>query len=87
MGISAARICRKYHIPYTTTFHTKFPEYLNMRTRLFHKDLVHWYLHYVHNGAERIFVSNAGLMPYLEENEYGSTVLVPLGINHALFFP
>jgi len=87
VGISAARICRKHKIPYTTTFHTKYPEYLNMRNRLVHKDLVHWYLQYVHNAAERIFVSNPGMMPYLTENDYGNIVMVPLGIDHALFTP
>lgn len=82
-----AYICKKYHLPYTTTFHTKFPEYLNMRNRLIKEDYVHKYLHYIHDDATRIFVSNSGMISYLRDHGYGDTTIVPLGINHAHFFP
>lgn len=83
----AAAVCKYYKIPYTTTFHTKFPEYLNMRNRLVREDYVHRYLHFIHDGAEQIFISNPGMIPYLEENEYGKYAIVPLGIDHSVFFP
>lgn len=87
VGLMAAAICRYYKIPYTTTFHTKFPEYLNMRNRLVKEDYVHKYLHFIHDRAERIFISNPGMITYLEENNYGKYSIVPLGIDHSLFFP
>lgn len=87
IGLSAATACKKYKIPYTTSFHTKFPEYLNMRSRLIKEKYVHEYLHYIHDGAEKIFISNEGMIPYIERNNYGKYAVVPLGIDHTQFYP
>ena len=48
LGMAARRYCQKRKLPFTTSFHTRFPEYINARTgippswlyaalRLFHK--------------------------------------------------
>lgn len=87
IGIVGAYICKKYSLPYTTSFHTKFPEYLNMRNRLIKEDYVHKYLHYIHNDAEKIFISNQGMISYLKKHWYGRYCVVPLGIDHESFFP
>lgn len=34
LGVAARRYCVKHGIPFTTAFHTKFPEYIQARTRL-----------------------------------------------------
>ena len=34
LGISARRYCVKRNIPFTTAFHTKFPEYVNARFKV-----------------------------------------------------
>lgn len=85
--LNVAYICKKLHIPYTTTFHTKFPEYLHMRNRLLKEEYVHQYLHYIHDGAEEIFISNRGLGEYLTRNGYGDLAIVPFGIDHSIFYP
>lgn len=87
IGLTAAYVCKRKKIPYTTTFHTKFPEYLHMRNRLVKEEYVHQYLHYIHDGAEQIFISNDGLHQYLEENGYERRIVVPFGIDHSVFFP
>lgn len=86
VGISAAFIAKRENIAYTTTFHTKFPEYLQMRNKLVKEKYVHKYLHYIHDGAEKIFVSNTGMFEYLEKNRYKNSTLVPFWIDHDLFF-
>lgn len=48
---------------------------------------MHQYLHYIHDGAEQIFISNDGLHQYLEENGYERRIVVPFGIDHSVFFP
>ncbi len=78
-------MCKKYNIPYTTSFHTKFPEYLSMRNPLVREKYVHWYLHYIHNSAQTIFISNEGMIPYIERNKYGKYAVIPLGIDHSIF--
>lgn len=64
----AAAVCKKHNIPYTTTFHTKFPEYLNLRSKFVKEDYVHAYLHYIHDGAQKVFISNKGMVSYLQNN-------------------
>ena len=86
IGLIAAHVCQKNHIPYTTTFHTKFPEYLHMRNRLVREEYVHEYLRYIHGGAEQIFISNEGLRNYLDQNGYSRIQLIPFGIDHSVFF-
>ncbi len=87
IGLTAATLCRRRRIPYTTTFHTKYPEYLHMRNPLVREKYVHFYLHQVHDHAEKIFVSNASLDMYLERNGYSHRDIVPFGINHDIFHP
>lgn len=87
IGLMAAHVCQKRHIPYTTTFHTKFPEYLHMRNRLVKESYVHEYLRYIHDGAEKIFISNTGLEQYLERNHYEWCEIIPFGIDHSIFHP
>lgn len=87
IGLWAAMMLQKYKIPYTTSFHTKYPEYLNMRSKLIPKSYVHKYLHYVHNGAEKIFISHSGMIPYIERHKYGKYTIVSLGIDHSIFYP
>lgn len=87
IGLTAALICQKKKITYTTSFHTKFPEYLSMRNRLLREEYVHWYLHIIHWWAEKILISNTGLEKYLTRNGYTKFGVVPLGINHDFFYP
>lgn len=58
-----------------------------MRNRLIKEDYVHKYLHYIHNHADCIFVSNKGIIPYLQENGYSNFAITPFGIDHECFFP
>ncbi|MBC7503343.1 glycosyltransferase [Candidatus Gracilibacteria bacterium] len=87
IGLTVAYICQKRYIPYTTTFHTKYPEYLNMRNSLIKEEYVHQYLHYIHNSAEEVFISNSGLGEYLVRNGYEHSTIVPFGIDHTIFYP
>lgn len=87
IGLTVAYICQKRHIPYTTTFHTKYPEYLNMRNSLVKEEYVHQYLRYIHDSAEEIFISNSGLGEYLMRNGYEHSTVIPFGIDHAIFYP
>ena len=44
-------------------------------------------MHYIHNSSEKIFISNDGMIPYIKCHKYGKYAVVPLGIDHSLFFP
>ncbi len=89
IGFAAARACKKLWIPYTSAFHTKFPEYIALRMPFIGEKYVHKALHYIHDGATRIIVSNNSMKTYLEENNYPKEKIltIPFWVDHSLFFP
>lgn len=87
IGLAAATICKKRNIAYTSSFHTKFPEYLHLRNRFIKKKYVHKYLQHIHDASRAIFISHRGMVPYIERHEYGKYAIVPLGIDHKQFSP
>lgn len=60
LGLAARAYCRRKGIPFTTAFHTKFPEYIQARTRLplsAGYRMVRWF----HGPAERVMVATQGI--------------------------
>lgn len=60
LGLAARRYCLKRDIPFTTAFHTKFPEYIQARTRLplsVGYKAVRWF----HGPARCVMVATQGI--------------------------
>ncbi len=58
LGHAARRYCRRHGLPFTTAFHTQFPEYIRLRAPL----PVSWsyaYLRHFHGAAQRTMVPTA----------------------------
>jgi len=60
LGVQARRWCRRNRCPFTTAYHTQFPEYLARRTRL--SPRVFWpYIRWFHGKSEAIMVSTESI--------------------------
>ncbi len=70
IGFAAARACQKLGIPYTSAFHTKFPEYISLRLPFVEEKYVHRALRYIHDSSACIIVSSTSMQEYLEKNYY-----------------
>ena len=71
IGIAAAKILKEKKVPYTTSYHTKFPEYVNMRIPFIKKKTVYDFLYKkVHNGANKILVTTESMKHELSENGF-----------------
>lgn len=58
--VQARRWCRRNHCPFTTAYHTQFPEYLAKRTRM--SPRIFWpYIRWFHRGSEAIMVSTESI--------------------------
>ncbi len=56
LGLAARRYCKNHGVPFTTAYHTQFPEYLARRTRL--PAAVFWpYIRWFHAPAQHIMVA------------------------------
>lgn len=66
LGLAARRYCAAYNVPFTTAYHTQFPEYLARRTRL-PASLFWRYMRWFHRPAERIMVATESIRSELRD--------------------
>ena len=86
IGWSARAWCRKHGVPFTTAFHTRFPEYAAVRTGLSAERF--WPLmRRFHAASKAVLVSTPTLAAELAERGIGHTRLWSRGIDRDLFRP
>jgi glycosyltransferase involved in cell wall biosynthesis len=78
--------CLKRGRPFTTSFHTRFPDYVAMRTGL-PADWVWPVMRHFHRPAERTFAVTRTLADELEDRGVGPTHHWPLGVDLQQFNP
>lgn len=86
IGQAAARLCRNQGWPFTTSFHTKFPEYIHARTRL----PVAWsyaWLRRFHRHAHKVMVATATIDRELRGWGFDNTARWTRGVDTELFRP
>jgi len=67
LGLAARSYCLKHHLPFTTAYHTQFPEYVSKRTRL----PARWFWRYIrwfHAGSKAVMVSTPTVERQLHDN-------------------
>lgn len=86
LGLAARRYCRRRGYPFTTSFHTRFPEYLNLRIGLpvaWSYRLLRWF----HGTAERTLVATPSLIEEMKSLGFKNLVLWSRGVDTELFRP
>jgi glycosyltransferase involved in cell wall biosynthesis len=87
MGLSARRICLARGIPFTTAFHTRFPEYVNARFPFIPESMVFAALRSFHAAARATMVSTLRLKEELEGHGFNNLVLWTRGVDTEHFKP
>jgi len=86
IGWAARGWCRAHGVPFTTAFHTRFPEYLSVRTGLSAE--VFWpIMQRFHGPARAVMVATPSLEAELAERGIGPACRWSRGIDHAIFRP
>jgi glycosyltransferase involved in cell wall biosynthesis len=86
LGWAGRNYCRKRRIPHTSSFHTRFPEYLNLRTGVpssWSYGLLRWF----HNASRRVMVATPSLKAELERKGFNNLVLWSRGVDTDTFCP
>ena len=86
IGWAARRHCMKRGLTFTTSYHTRFPEYVAARLPV----PLAWsysYLRRFHAPAERTLVPTPSMKRELEGRGFGRVELWTRGVDHALFRP
>lgn len=86
IGLATRGWCRRRQRPFTSSFHTRFPDYLAVRTG-FPANLFWPMVRWFHRPATRTLAVTAALVEELEARGLGPAWRWPLGVNIDLFSP
>lgn len=86
LGLAARRWCLRHGAPFTTAYHTQFPDYLAKRTGL-PPGLFWQFIRWFHGPAKRVMASTPSIAAQLEANGIGPTHRWGRGVDLELFAP
>ncbi|WP_376690150.1 glycosyltransferase family 4 protein [Wenzhouxiangella sp. EGI_FJ10409] len=86
LGLAASRWCRRHGLPFTTSYHTRFPEYLRMRAPV-PLGLSYAWMRWFHSRASRTFVRTQTQKTLLAERGFRNLHVWPGGVDTRLFRP
>jgi glycosyltransferase involved in cell wall biosynthesis len=86
IGLAVRHVCRKRGMPFTTSYHTRFPEYLSARAPV-PEALAYAALRRFHGAASATFVSTPSLERDLRMRGFGHIRRWTRGVDTALFRP
>lgn len=87
LGLSARALCIKYGIPFTTSFHTRFPEYVHARFPFIPQTTVYRFLRWFHAPATAMMVATESLRRELENNGFKNVRIWSRGVDVERFRP
>ncbi|MFW5927011.1 MAG: glycosyltransferase family 4 protein [Wenzhouxiangella sp.] len=86
IGMAARRRCLRQGLEFTTSYHTRFPEYLRMRAPV-PTGLSYSFLRWFHSAASRTLVRTASQKALLGEKGFRNLEVWPGGVDTGLFHP
>ena len=87
LGLGARAICQRYSIPFTTSFHTRFPEYVRARFPLIGEEPVYRFLRWFHSPATAMMVATPALKRELEDHGFHNLRIWSRGVDTDQFRP
>jgi glycosyltransferase involved in cell wall biosynthesis len=86
IGFAVRRYCRKRGLPFTTSFHTRFPEYISARLPI--PESWSWSaLRWFHGASQAVMAATPALASELRGRGFRNVVLWPRGVDMQLFRP
>lgn len=86
LGFAARRYCMNRKVPFTTAYHTQFPDYFARRTGL--PASTFWpYIRWFHRSSERVMVATESIRKQLRENGITHLTHWSRGVDLSLFTP
>ena len=86
IGWLVRRYCRKHGLPFTTSFHTRFPEYISARLPI-PESWIWAALRWFHALSEAVMAATPALATELRSRGFRNVVLWPRGVDAGLFHP
>ena len=86
LGLAARRYCQRRKLPFTTSFHTRFPEYVHARFGL-PPSWLYAALRVFHKPSKAVMVATESLGQELERRGFGNVARWSRGVDTELFRP
>jgi glycosyltransferase involved in cell wall biosynthesis len=86
IGLAARRHCRQRGLPFTTSFHTRFPEYISARLPI-PEPWIWSALRWFHGASHAVMAATPALASELRGRGFRNVVLWPRGVDTQLFHP
>lgn len=88
LGFAARLYCRKHKIKFTSSYHTKMPEYINKFLPFIPQSLVYAYLRWLHKPSTSILVTTQSMKNELIQHKFKNNLVVwSRGVNFDIFNP
>jgi glycosyltransferase involved in cell wall biosynthesis len=86
IGLLVRRHCRRQGLPFTTSFHTRFPEYISARLPI-PESWIWAALRAFHESSQAVMAATPALAGELRARGFRNVVLWPRGVDARLFHP
>jgi glycosyltransferase involved in cell wall biosynthesis len=86
IGLLVRRYCRKHDLPFTTSFHTRFPDYVSARAPV-PESWIWSTLRWFHGASDAVMAATPALANELRDRGFRNVVLWPRGVDTRLFHP
>jgi glycosyltransferase involved in cell wall biosynthesis len=86
IGLAARRICMDWKLPFTTSYHTKFPEYVSARLPL-PLSAGYAYMRWFHHPSGRVMVATPSLREELDKHGFRNLSPWSRGVDTKMFRP
>jgi glycosyltransferase involved in cell wall biosynthesis len=86
IGLAVRGYCRKRGLPFTTGFHTRFPEYISARAPI-PESWIWSALRWFHGASHAVMAATPALVGELRARGFRNVVLWPRGVDTSLFHP
>jgi glycosyltransferase involved in cell wall biosynthesis len=86
IGLLVRRHCRRHGVPFTTSFHTRFPEYISARLPI-PENWIWAALRAFHRPSQAVMAATPALATELRARGFRNVVLWPRGVDAGHFHP
>ncbi len=87
LGQAARSLCLKWGMPFTTSYHTKFPEYIKARFPFVPLSIPYNFVRNFHNSGGRVMVTTPSMKEFLDEKGFKNLAPWARGVDLEQFSP
>jgi glycosyltransferase involved in cell wall biosynthesis len=87
LGWAARGLCLKWGMPFTTSYHTKFPEYVHARFPFIPLSWGYKFVRSFHNAGGRVMVTTPSMVEFLEKRNFHNLAPWARGVDLKQFSP